>query len=144
MEIETKIAIFKGKEIRKIIYNNEWWFSVVDVIEALTESERPRKYWSDLKKKLLDEGYIQLSAKIGQLKLQSSDGKFYETDCVDTETMFRIIQSIPSPKAEPLKRWLAKVGYERIQEIEDPEAQNNFQVSMVNFQSILNFQYQNI
>jgi hypothetical protein len=117
----TKIAIFKGKEIRKIIFQNEWWFSVVDVIETLTGSDRPRKYWSDLKKKLVAEGYSELSEKIGQLKLLSSDGKKYLTDCVNTETMFRLVQSIPSPKAEPFKRWLAKVGYERIQEIEDPE-----------------------
>ena len=119
--METSIAVFKGKEIRKTIHNNEWWFSVIDVIEALTGSDRPRKYWSDLKKKLLQEGYAELSEKIGQLKLQSSDGKFYATDCANTETMFRIIQSVPSPKAEPFKRWLAKVGYERVQEIGDPE-----------------------
>src|SRR4030043_821343 len=119
--METNIAVFKGKEIRKTIHNNEWWFSVIDVIEALTGSDRPRKYWSDLKKKLFQEGYEQLSEKIGQLKLQSIDGKFYATDCANTETMFRIIQSVPSPKAEPFKRWLAKVGYERGQEIEGPE-----------------------
>ena len=119
--METGIAIFRGKEIRKTIHNNEWWFSIVDVAEALTGSERPRKYWNDLKKKLLEEGYDQLSEKIGQLKMKSADGKLYETDCANTETMFRIIQSIPSPKAEPFKRWLAKVGYERVQEIEDPE-----------------------
>ena len=119
--METGIAIFRGKEIRKTIHNNEWWFSIVDVAEALTGSERPRKYWNDLKKKLLEEGYNQLSEKIGQLKMKSADGKLYETDCANTETMFRIIQSIPSPKAEPFKRWLARVGYERIQEIEDPE-----------------------
>ena len=103
----TQIAIFKKKEIRKTLHNGEWWFSVIDIIGAVTESDRPRKYWSDLKKKLAQEGYSQLSEKIGQLKLQSSDGKYYETDCGDTETMFRIIQSIPSPKAEPFKRWLA-------------------------------------
>ena len=118
---EGKIAIFKGKEIRRTIHNNEWWFSVIDVIEMLTSSERPRKYWNDLKKKLLDEGCNELSGKIGQLKMKASDGKRYETDCANTETMFRIIQSIPSPKAEPFKRWLAKVGYERVKEIEDPE-----------------------
>lgn len=117
----TKIAIFKGKEIRKVIHQNEWWFSVVDVIEALTDSNRPRKYWSDLKKKLVTEGYSELSDKIGQLKFTSSDGKKYLTDCVNTETMFRLVQSIPSPKAEPFKRWLAKVGFERVKEIEDPE-----------------------
>lgn len=119
--METNIAVFRGKEIRKTIYNNEWWFSIVDIVEALTGSERPRKYWNDLKKKLSDEGYDQLSEKIGQLKMPSTDGKYYETDSANTETIFRIIQSIPSPKAEPFKRWLAKVGYERVQEIEDPE-----------------------
>jgi len=117
----NQIAIFKGKSIRKIIYQKEWWFSVVDIIEALTGTERPRKYWSDLKKKLINEGYIEVSEKIGQLKMVAPDGKMRETDCANTETMFRIIQSIPSPNAEPFKRWLAKVGYERIQEIEDPE-----------------------
>jgi DNA-damage-inducible protein D len=121
MSDTTKISIFHGKKIRKTIHNNEWWFSVVDVIEVLTGSDRPRKYWNDLKKKLADEGYNELSEKIGQLKLESSDGKFYETDCANTETMFRIIQSIPSPKAEPFKLWLARVGYERVREIEDPE-----------------------
>ena len=117
----TKIALFKGKQIRKTIHKDEWWFSIVDVIEALTDTARPRKYWNDLKKKLVNEGYIELSEKIGQLKLESPDGKKYSTDCANTEGIFRLIQSIPSPKAEPFKRWLAKVGYERIQEIEDPE-----------------------
>lgn len=100
---------------------NEWWFSIIDVVEALTETDRPRKYWSDLKTKLIKEGYSELSDKIGQLKLESPDGKKYLTDCTNTETVFRIIQTIPSPKAEPFKRWLARVGYERVQEIEDPE-----------------------
>ena len=117
----TKIAIFRKKEIRKIIYRNEWWFSIIDIIEVLTETDRPRKYWGDLKKKLIKEGYSELSEKIGQLKITASDGKKRETDCANTETMFRIIQAVPSPKAEPFKRWLAKVGYERVQEIEDPE-----------------------
>src|SRR3989339_681244 len=117
----TKIAIFRGKEIRKTIHNNEWWFSITDVIEALTGNERPRKYWNDLKKKLIKEGYSEVSEKIGQLKLEAVDGKNYITDCANTEIVLRIIQTIPSPKAEPFKRWLAKVGYERIQEIEDPE-----------------------
>ncbi len=119
--METNIAIFRGKEIRKTIHKNEWWFSIIDMVGVLTGSERPRKYWNDLKKKLSAEGYDELSEKIGQLKIQAADGKYYETDCANTETMFRIIQSIPSPKAEPFKRWLAKVGYERVQEIEDPE-----------------------
>lgn len=115
----TKIALFKGKKIRKIIFNNEWWFSVVDVVEALTDSNKPRVYWHAMKVRVRDE--IELSTICRQLKLISSDGKKYETDCANTEGIFRIIQSIPSPKAEPFKRWLAKVGYERIREIEDPE-----------------------
>lgn len=121
MEETTKIAVFKGKGIRKTIYKNEWWFSVIDVIEVLTETERPRKYWNDLKKKLIKEGYAEVSEKIGQLKMPAPDGKLRETDCANTETMFRVIQTIPSPKAEPFKRWLARVGYERVQEIENPE-----------------------
>jgi prophage antirepressor-like protein len=99
---ENTLAIFQGKTIRKTWHNEEWWFSVVDIVSALTESERARKYWSDLKLKLINEG-SELSDFIGQLKLTSSDGKFYETDCVNTEGAFRIIQSVPSPKAEPLK-----------------------------------------
>src|SRR3989338_969701 len=120
-EITTKIAIFQKKEIRKIIHNDEWWFSIIDIIEVLTNTERPRKYWSDLKKKLVKEGYSEVSENIGQLKITASDGKKRETDCANTETIFRIIQTIPSHRAEPFKRWLAKVGYERVQEIEDPE-----------------------
>jgi len=116
-----KPAVFEGKRIRKTLHEGEWWFSIIDVIEILVGGERPRKYWSDLKKKLLQEGYEQLSEKIGQLKLPAADGKFYATDCASTETIFRIIQSIPSPKAEPFKRWLARVGKERIDEIENPE-----------------------
>jgi len=121
IEETTKIALFRGKEVRKTIYKNEWWFSVVDIIEILIDNKRARRYWNDLKKKLKDEGYIEVSEKIGQLKLLASDNKKYQTDCANTETIFRIIQSIPSPKAEPFKRWLARVGYERIKEIEDPE-----------------------
>ncbi len=117
----TKLAIFQKKEIRKTIHKDEWWFSVIDVIEILTETDRARKYWSDLKTKIEDEGQFQLSEEIGQLKLLANDGKNRKTDCANTETLFRIIQSIPSPKAEPFKRWLARVGYERIKEIEDPE-----------------------
>ncbi len=119
--ITTKIAVFKGKEIRKTIYNNEWWFSVVDVVEALTDSAKPRVYWNAMKTRVKSEDGFQLSTICRQLKLEASDGKKYKTDCANTEGNFRIIQSIPSPKAEPFKRWLAKVGYERIQEIEDPE-----------------------
>lgn len=100
----------------------EWYFSVIDIVEVLTDSSNPRRYWSDFKIQLAeDEGFIQLYEKIVQLKMESSDGKKYITDTANTETILRIIQSIPSPKAEPFKKWLAQVGYERIQEIEDPE-----------------------
>jgi len=121
MEKNTQIAIFKGKEIRKTIYNNEWWFSVIDVIETLTDSINPRDYWYKMKIRVKDEDGIELSTICRQLKLLAPDRKMRETDCANTEGMFRIIQSIPSLKAEPFKRWLAKVGYERIKEIEDPE-----------------------
>src|SRR3989339_681824 len=114
------LVVFQDKKIRRTWFNDEWWFSVVDIVEALTESGRARKYWSDLKNRLTEEGF-ELSAKIGQLKLRSADGKSYLTDCVNTKNAFRIIQSIPSPKAEPFKQWLAQVGYDRIQEIENPE-----------------------
>jgi hypothetical protein len=117
---QMKIDLFKGKEIRKVWHENEWWFSIVDIIEVLTDSSRPRQYWSDLKKKLVDEGLTQLSEKIVQLKMPASDGKLRDTDVATTETMLRIIQSIPSPKAEPFKRWIARVGFERIAEINDP------------------------
>ncbi|OGL66176.1 phage antirepressor protein [Candidatus Uhrbacteria bacterium RIFCSPLOWO2_01_FULL_47_24] len=117
----TKIALFKGKKIRKILFQNEWWFSVIDVIEALTDSDRPSVYWTAMKARVKDESEFQLSTICRQLKLLAEDGKMRETDCADTEGIFRIIQSIPSPKAEPFKCWLAKVGYERVQEIENPE-----------------------
>ena len=117
----TKIAIFRQKEIRKVIYKNEWWFSVVDVIGALTNSNKPRVYWNTMKVRVKKSDGFELSTVCRQLKLISNDGKRYLTDCSNTEGVFRIIQSIPSPKAEPFKRWLAKVGYERVAEIEDPE-----------------------
>lgn len=118
----NKLITFQNQKIRRIWYENQWWFSVIDIVEVLTESARPRKYWSDLKIKLQkEEGFEQLSEKIGQLKLIADDGKKRNTDCANTETMLRIIQSVPSKNAEPFKRWLSKVGYERIQEIEDPE-----------------------
>jgi len=118
----NEMILFQDKKVRRIWNesNQKWYFSIVDVIEVLTESNRPRKYWNDLKSKLKNEG-SELSEKIGQLKMQSSDGKFYDTDVADTEELFRLIQSIPSPRAEPFKRWLAKVGYERLEEIENPE-----------------------
>jgi len=99
----TKIAVFRGKEIRKTVHNNEWWFSVIDVVEALTGNERPRKYWNDLKKKLVNEGYSEVSEKIGQLKLQAPDDKLRFTDVANVETLLRLIQSVPSQKAEPMK-----------------------------------------
>ncbi len=122
MEQSQAIVLFKEQKIRRRWYNNQWFFSVIDVIQTLTESSNARRYWSDLKIKLSEEeGFSQLYEKIVQLKLEAADGKKYKTDCANTESLLRIIQSIPSPKAEPFKRWLAKVGYERIQEIENPE-----------------------
>jgi len=122
MNKDTAIKLFETKKIRSVWVDDDekWYFSIVDVIEVLTETDRPRKYWSDLKSKLNNEG-SELSDKIGQLKMEADDGKFRQTDVADTEQLFRIIQSVPSPKAEPFKQWLAKVGRERIDEIEDPE-----------------------
>lgn len=115
-----KIALFEWKEVRKTIYKNEWFFSVVDVVWILSESSDARKYWNKLAERLRNE-WSELVTICHQLKLESLDGKKYATDCANTEGILRIIQSIPSPKAEPFKRWLAQVGYERIQEIENPE-----------------------
>jgi hypothetical protein len=150
-EGDTNIAIFEGGQIRKKFVEGKWFFSVVDVVGVLTESSRPRKYWNKLSQRLREEGNEMVTnchqLKLGdkgsklsdncgqveqerggelltncrQLKMKSGDGKEYLTDCADTEGIFRIIQSIPSKRAEPFKRWLAKVGYERIQEIENPE-----------------------
>jgi DNA-damage-inducible protein D len=119
--IETHIALFKGKAIRRKLVENKWFFSVVDIVGALTDSIDARDYWYRLKQREKEGSGIELSTFCRQLKLKSGDGKEYETDCSDTEGIFRIIQSIPSKKAEPFKRWLARVGYERIQEIENPE-----------------------
>jgi len=116
-----KLAVFQDTNIRRIWHKDEWWFSVTDVIEALTNSTKPRVYWNAMKTRIKSEDGIQLSTICRQLKLESVDGKKYETDCANTEGLFRIIQSVPSPKAEPFKLWLAKVGYERVQEIENPE-----------------------
>jgi hypothetical protein len=122
MTKETAIQLFESKKVRSFWDSvaEKWYFSVIDVVEALTSTDRPRKYWSDLKAKLIKEG-SELSEKIGQLKLAAEDGKMRMTDVADSEQLFRLIQSIPSPKAEPFKIWLAKVGRERIDEIEDPE-----------------------
>lgn len=119
----SNIKLFESQKIRSHwdAEKEKWYFSVVDVIQVLTESNNSRRYWSDLKRKLEQEGLIQLYEVIVQLKIMSADGKKYVTDCTDTEGLLRIIQSIPSPKAEPFKQWLAKVGYERIEETQDPE-----------------------
>jgi hypothetical protein len=117
---ETKIALFKGKQIRKTLYQEEWWFSVVDICGVLTDSVDPGAYWRKLKQRLKEEG-SEVVTNCHGLKLPAPDGKLRETDCADTEGIFRIIQSIPSPKAEPFKRWLAKTGFERVKEIENPE-----------------------
>src|SRR3989344_9230930 len=119
LTITTKTAIFKGKKVRKTIHNNEWWFSILDIIAVLTDSPQPKTYWAKMKNR--DKEISQPFPFWEQLKLTAEDGKMRETDCANTEGIFRIIQSIPSTKAEPFKRWLARVGYERVQEIEDPE-----------------------
>ena len=119
---ENKLAIFEEKEIRREWYKEDWYFSIIDVVEVLVENnKRPRKYWSDLKQKLISEGFVEVSEKIGQLKMIAKDGKMRLTDVADTKTLLRIIQTIPSPKAEPFKRWLAQVGSERLEEIVNPE-----------------------
>lgn len=114
-----KLVVFKGKEIRRVLHNDEWWFSVADVVEALTDSVNPAGYIKDMRRrdKELSKGWGQIATP---LSIETLGGK-QKINCANTEGIFRIIQSIPSPKAEPFKRWLAKVGYERVQEIEDPE-----------------------
>ncbi|MBI4148950.1 Bro-N domain-containing protein, partial [Candidatus Woesearchaeota archaeon] len=116
MEETGRLVVFQNKRIRRILHQEEWYFSVVDIIAALTDSPSPRQYWGVLKGR-----EDQLLTLCLPLKLLSSDGKYYATDCANTKNLFRIIQSIPSPKAEPFKLWLAQVGYERVQEIENPE-----------------------
>jgi hypothetical protein len=122
MDKETSIKLFEQKQVRSIWNDEEekWYFSIIDIISILTDTDRPRKYWSDLKSKLIKEG-SELSDKIGQLKMQAEDGKMRVTDVGDTEQLFRLIQSVTSPKAEPFKLWIAEVARERIDEIEDPE-----------------------
>ena len=121
-KLETLKNLFEGNKIRSIWdeEKEEYYFSVIDVISALTNSDRPRKYWNDLKLKLKEEG-SQLSEKIGQLKMKAQDGKLRETDVLDTKGILRLIESVPSPKAEPFKIWLANIGSERIDEVFDPE-----------------------
>ena len=120
MSKSNKIIVFESKKIRRVYHNNEWWFSVVDVVNALTDSADSGAYWRKLKQRLIEEG-SQVVTNCHGLKLEAPDGKMRETDCANTQGMLRIIQSIPSPKAEPFKQWLAQVGYERVQEIENPE-----------------------
>jgi len=121
MENQNALVVFQDKKIRRKWYENTWFFSVVDVIEALTDSKDAKDYWYRLKKRETESSGIELSTICRQLKMESSDRKKYITDCANTKSLFRIIQSVPSPKAEPFKRWLAQVGYERVQEIENPE-----------------------
>lgn len=121
MDKENRLIIFESKKIRRTWHEDEWFYSVVDIVSVLTDSSNPRDYWYRVKKRVSDEEKMELSTICRQLKLDSADGKKYKTDCANTEGVFRIVQSIPSAKAEPFKKWLAKVGYERVQEIENPE-----------------------
>ncbi len=121
MKQEDALVVFQDKKIRRIWFNEEWWFSVVDVIRALTESVDAKDYWYRLKQREQESSGIELSTFCRQLKMLAEDNKSRETDCANTEALFRIIQSVPSQKAEPFKLWLAKMGYERVQEIENPE-----------------------
>jgi len=125
--VTTKIALFEGRKIRRHWDEKKevWYFSVVDIIETLTDSVNPRDYWFKMKLRVKGEDGSELSTICRQLKLKSSDGKKYLTDCADVESILRIVQSVPSPKAEPLKRWLARVGYERVQDMNDPEKSLN-------------------
>lgn len=120
---EKGLVVFQDKKIRRIWHNDEWYFSVIDIVAVLTEQinfQTARKYWNKLSQRLREEG-SEMVTNCHQLKLMAEDGKLRETDCANTEAIFRLIQSIPSLKAEPFKRWLAQVGYERVQEIENPE-----------------------
>jgi len=117
---QNKLVVFQNKNIRRIWHGDQWYYSIIDVVGVLTDSTNPRKYWSVLKTRLKQEGN-ELATNCSQLKLVSSDGKMRLTDVANTKEIFRFIQSIPSKKAEPFKQWLAQVGYERIEEIENPE-----------------------
>jgi len=120
--MKNKIELFETNQVRTLWNEDEgeWYFSIIDVIEVLTGTDRSRKYWADLKGKLKNEG-SELSDNIGQMKMMASDGKMRLTDVANTEQLFRLVQSIPSPKAEPFKRWLAQIANERINELQDPE-----------------------
>ena len=123
MKEKNKIVVFRDKKIRRVWHKEEWYFSVIDIVEVLTDSPTPRQYWGKVKDREFNA--LELSPIWVQLKLEAADGKYYATDCANTQNMFRIIQSIPSRKAEPFKQWFAKVGYERVQEIENPELGQN-------------------
>ena len=119
---QNKIIVFQEKNIRRLWHDDEWYYSIIDIIEVLTDNNRPSKYWSDVKSKLEKEGaWNQLSEKIGKFKFAAPDGKMRSTECTNQQTLLRIIMSVPSPKAEPFKLWLAQVGQERIEEIQNPE-----------------------
>ena len=120
MAEEDALIVFQGKGIRRIWHEDEWWFSIIDIVDAITDSSVPKRYWSDLKIKLNEEGFEPYE-NIVQLKLPAEDSKLRLTDCANSKTLFRLIQSIPSPKAEPFKQWLAQVGYDRVEEIQNPE-----------------------
>ncbi len=123
MDEHNALVVFQGKNVRRVWFNEEWWFSVVDIVAILLEqkdSQKARKYWNKLSQRLREEG-SEVVTKCHQLKLPAEDGKLRLTDCANTKSLFRIIQSIPSKRAEPLKQWLAEVGYQRVQEIENPE-----------------------
>ena len=122
MAPDNRIILFQEKQIRRLWYADEWYFSVIDIVRVLSESSIPSRYWGDLKRKIRREsGNNEFYEKIVKLKFEGTDGKMYPTDCAETKTLLRIIQSIASPNAEPFKRWLSEIGYERIQEIENPE-----------------------
>jgi len=121
MDKDKALVVFQDKKIRRTWFNDEWWFSVVDIIDALIDSEDARTYWKVLKHRLLKEGSDQTVTNCNPFKLLAHDGKYRFTDCANTKTLFRLIQSIPSKKAEPFKQWLAQVGYERVEEIQNPE-----------------------
>lgn len=120
IKVNKELVLFENNKIRRQMYDEEWYYSIIDIIEILTESSAPKRYWSDLKKRLQNEGFDEPYDKIVQLKMLAGDGKKRFTDCANRETVFRLIQSIPSPSAEPFKLWFARLAEERIQEIIDP------------------------
>lgn len=138
-KINNKLVVFEDKKIRRVWHNDEWYFSVVDVVLALTGSVDAKDYWYRLKQREQESSGIELSTFCRPLKLLAEDGKLRETDCANTKNMFRIIQSIPSPKAEPFKQWLAQVGYERVEEIENPELAQDRQATKVHEQTSIVF-----